>query len=74
LLNRLLEVLPIEALRVGGIQNNAPSLLRGLTDARLAAALRRLHEDPARAWTVADLAKEAALSRSTFFERFSRAL
>ena len=27
-----------------------------------------------RAWTVAELAKETALSRSTFFERFSRAV
>ncbi|VXB65103.1 AraC family transcriptional regulator [Massilia sp. 9I] len=74
LLARLLEVLLIEALRSGGIENGAPGLLRGLADPRLAGALRRLHEDPARGWTVAELAKEAALSRSTFFERFSRAL
>lgn len=31
-----------------------------------------MHESPTRPWTVAQLAKEAALSRSTFFERFSR--
>jgi transcriptional regulator GlxA family with amidase domain len=48
--------------------------VRGLTDGRLAAALRGMHEHPTRAWTVAELAREAALSRSTFFERFSRAV
>jgi AraC-like DNA-binding protein len=33
-----------------------------------------MHEHPTRAWPVAELAKEAALSRSTFFERFNRAV
>ncbi len=32
------------------------------------------HESPTRSWTVAQLAKEAALSRSAFFERFNRAV
>ena len=32
----------------------------------------QMHESPTRPWTVAELAKEAALSRSAFFERFSR--
>jgi AraC-like DNA-binding protein len=31
-----------------------------------------MHERPAHAWTVVELAREAALSRSTFFERFRR--
>lgn len=31
-----------------------------------------MHEMPTRSWTVAQLAREAALSRSAFFERFSR--
>lgn len=74
LLAKLLEVLLIEALRSSAHDGSAPGLLRGLADARLACALRRLHEEPARPWTVAELAKEAALSRSTFFERFSSAL
>jgi AraC-like DNA-binding protein len=33
-----------------------------------------MHEQPTRAWTVVELAREAALSRSAFFERFSRAV
>lgn len=71
-LARLLEVLLIEALRGAGGTDASPGLVRGLADARLAHALRALHAAPARAWTVADLAREAALSRSAFFERFSR--
>ena len=30
-----------------------------------------MHADPARTWTVEELAKKAALSRSVFFERFT---
>jgi AraC-like DNA-binding protein len=33
-----------------------------------------MHESPTQPWTVAQLANEAALSRSAFFERFSRAV
>ncbi|WP_457394782.1 AraC family transcriptional regulator [Roseateles sp. P5_E1] len=73
-LARLLEVLLIEALRCAAGTAASPGLVRGLADVRLAAALRQLHEAPGQAWTVASLAKEAALSRSAFFERFSRAV
>ena len=73
-LSRLLEVLLIEALRSTAGTNASPGLARGLADSRLAAALRGMHERPTHAWTVAELAKQAALSRSTFFERFSRAV
>ncbi|HEY2606847.1 MAG TPA: AraC family transcriptional regulator [Paraburkholderia sp.] len=73
-LSRLLEVLLIEALRSTAGTNASPGLVRGLADSRLAAAIRGMHEHPTRAWTVAELAREAALSRSTFFERFSRAV
>jgi AraC-like DNA-binding protein len=73
-LSRLLEVLLIEALRSTGGTTASPGLVRGLADVRLAAAIRAMHEEPTRPWTVAALAKVAALSRSTFFERFSRAV
>lgn len=73
-LARLVEVLLIEALRTTGAHGATPGLLRGLADPRLAVAIRRMHGDPERGWTVAELAKEAGLSRSAFFERFSRAV
>jgi AraC-like DNA-binding protein len=71
-LERLLEVLLIEALRSGTQTTATPGLSRGLADDRLAAALHAMHARPAHPWTVADLATEAALSRSAFFARFSR--
>jgi AraC-like DNA-binding protein len=71
-LERLLEVLLIEALRDGTGTPSAPGLARGLADGRLAAALRALHARPDYPWTVAELAAEAALSRSAFFARFNR--
>jgi AraC-like DNA-binding protein len=71
-LERLLEVLLIEALRCGADAAAMPSVARGLSDDRLVAALRAMHARPAHGWTVADLAAEAAMSRSAFFARFSR--
>lgn len=71
-LTRLLEVLLIEALRSSAGPTASPGLLRGLADGHLAVALRRMHERPTHAWTVVALAREAALSRSTFFDRFRR--
>ncbi|MDM0117052.1 AraC family transcriptional regulator [Variovorax sp. J22R133] len=73
-LTRLVEVLLIEALRSTPGEDAPPGLLRGLADARLALAMRQMHGDPARAWTMAQLAKKAALSRSAFFDRFTRAV
>lgn len=71
-LAHLLEVMLIEAFRALPGATASPGLIRGLADERLAAALRRLHENPTRPWTVPELAREAGLSRSVFFERFRR--
>jgi len=71
-LTRLVEVLLIEALRATPGEETPPGLLRGLADVRLAPALRQMHAQVGRSWTVAALAKTAALSRSAFFDRFSR--
>jgi transcriptional regulator GlxA family with amidase domain len=71
-LTRLVEVLLIEALRATSGEDASPGLLRGLADPRLAAAIRQMHAQVARSWTVAQLAKAASLSRSAFFERFTR--
>lgn len=73
-LTRLVEVLLIEALRWTSATDSPPGLLRGLADTRLAAAMRHMHGEPAHAWTVEQLAKKAALSRSAFYERFTEAV
>lgn len=74
LLTRLVEVLLIEALRSAPPEGAPAGLLKGMADPRLAVAMQQMHGDPARAWTVAQLAKKAALSRSTFYERFNGAV
>lgn len=71
-LSRLLEVLFIEALRATSETATSQGLARGLADPRVAHAIRAMHEQPAHAWTMAGLARQATLSRSAFFERFKR--
>jgi len=46
--------------------------LAALRDPVVAAALTAIHADPARAWTVAALAREVGASRSVLAERFTR--
>ena len=72
ILQRMLEVLLIEALRWRGIgADNVPGgLLKGMRDPGLARVLRAMHADVRAAWTVAGLAKVAGLSRSAFAARF----
>lgn len=74
ILTRLVEVLIIEALRSTAGTAAPRGLVRALADDRLAEAMREMHNDPARAWTVQQLASIAALSRSAFFDRFTRAV
>ncbi|MGE5225665.1 MAG: AraC family transcriptional regulator [Planctomycetaceae bacterium] len=73
---RLPELLLTEMLRVH--LASAPSAGRGwinaLRDPALAPALACLHADPARAWTVSQLAHEAAVSRSLLDQRFREVL
>ncbi|GHB14750.1 AraC family transcriptional regulator [Salinicola rhizosphaerae] len=71
-LSRLLEVLMIEALRFTGETAASPGLVQALADGRLASAIRAMHAEPKRTWTIAELARRSALSRSAFFERFKR--
>jgi AraC-like DNA-binding protein len=70
-LARLMEVLFIEVLRSSGPKGPS-GILRGLGDDRVAGAIRRIHEQPTADWTVAGLARAAALSRTAFFDRFRR--
>jgi AraC-like DNA-binding protein len=73
MIERLAELVLVEFLR--GIadpsDSTTPALLHGLADPVVAAALRAVHEDVARPWTVAELARTTAVSRSVFAERFT---
>lgn len=72
ILERLVEILLVEALRAAPAQEARPGLLRGLADPRIAVALRQMHANVERAWTVPELARTAGMSRSAFFDRFIR--
>jgi AraC-like DNA-binding protein len=71
-LKRLVEILLVEALRTSVTPQTPPGLLRGLADRKLAPAVQQMHERVDRPWTVSELSRVAALSRSAFFDRFSR--
>ncbi|MBU9812745.1 AraC family transcriptional regulator [Rahnella sp. C60] len=73
-MTRLLEVLLIEAFRSAAVTAASPGLVRGLSDPKLAITLRCMHGSPAAGWTIAQLARAAAMSRSGWCERFNRAV
>jgi AraC-like DNA-binding protein len=70
--SRLVELLLVEAMRSVACGGAPPGLLRGLGDERLAPPLKQMHAHIDHAWSVEQLAAAAALSRSAFFERFTR--
>ncbi len=70
-LEKLVELLLIEALRTSNGLNTPSGLLKGLSDERLAEVIRQLHLDPSRPWKVEQLAAIAAMSRSSFFDKFT---
>jgi AraC-like DNA-binding protein len=72
-LDRLLDLLLLTVLREWFTrpEAGAPSWYRALGDPVVGRALRLMHDEPARPWTVASLADEAKVSRATFARRFS---
>ncbi|MFG1673131.1 AraC family transcriptional regulator [Micromonospora sp. NPDC049282] len=72
-LDRLLDLLLIAALRewFGRPGAAAPAWYLAHADPVVGRALRMLHHDPARPWTVASLAAEAGLSRAALARRFT---
>ena len=73
-MTRLVEVMLVEALRSNSGHDAPPGLLRGLADGRLAPAIRKMHGRLDRPWTVAQLAKASAMSRSAFSDHFTRTM
>jgi AraC-like DNA-binding protein len=73
MLARLTELVFVEILReyMQQLPAGRAGWLAGLKDPQVGKALRLLHGDPARAWTVEDLAREAGLSRSALAQRFT---
>jgi AraC-like DNA-binding protein len=73
---RLAEMLFTEALRryAAGLPPDRSGWLAGAADPSVGRALAALHQRPAHAWTLDDLAAEAGVSRSSLTERFARYL
>src|SRR5262249_13755096 len=75
-LDRLADVLFVRVVRAYLLKMSATngsgpaSWLRGLTDPRIARALAEIHRAPEQAWTLAQLASCAAMSRAAFAQRF----
>jgi AraC-like DNA-binding protein len=76
LINRLISMFLIECVRdyVEQLPPEANHWLTAVRDPYLSPALAAIHSEPEKAWTVADLASKACLSRSAFHDRFSEVL
>ena len=72
-LTRMAELMFIEVVRrhVEQLSPRQSGWLAGLKDAVVGPALLQLHEHPERPWTLADLARTIATSRTVLAERFS---
>jgi AraC-like DNA-binding protein len=74
MLGRLTELMFVEILRqyMQQLPLEQRSWLAGLNDLHVGKALRLMHANPAHDWTVAELARETAISRSALAERFTQ--
>jgi AraC-like DNA-binding protein len=72
-ITRLGDILVIQAIRAWIESDPAARAgwLGALQDPQIGRAISLIHRDPARAWTVAALADEVAMSRSAFAARFT---
>lgn len=73
-LDRLLGLILIEALRYrpAEIGEGSRGLLAGLADPKIGRALRIMHADTKRPWTLVALAREVGMSRSALASRFTQ--
>ena len=72
-ITRLADILVVQAVRYWIANDPAAQTgwLGALQDRQIGRAISLIHRDPARAWTVASLAAEVAMSRSAFAARFT---
>lgn len=71
MISRLIDLVVIRALRTWVHQGNTSGWLGGLSDPRIATTLKAIHERPMQRWSIEALAGIAAMSRSSFCERFT---
>jgi AraC-like DNA-binding protein len=74
-LRRSAEILFVQSLREALLEATpATGWLAAASDPRLASVMAAIHAAPERRWTIAQLARLAHLSRTSFFERFCASL
>ncbi len=72
-MSRLSELLLVEAVRAysSTLGDQQTGWLKGRADANVGRARALIHQDPGTSWSVEALAREVALSRSAFVDRFT---
>ncbi|WP_076863139.1 AraC family transcriptional regulator [Bradyrhizobium mercantei] len=73
-LSRLTEVLFVEVLRswIASLSPGQGGWLGAISDPHIGPALKLIHENPERPWTLSDLGQRVGLGRSAFSARFTR--
>ena len=74
LLAKVAELMFVEVVRkyITHLPDDSKGWLSGLKHRHVGHALRLIHEEPEKPWTLAELAREVGLSRTVFADRFSR--
>jgi AraC-like DNA-binding protein len=68
----LAQIMLVQVLRLYLASRDTAGWFAALSDRQLSTVLGALHADPARRWTLDELARHAGMSRSSFAERFKR--
>jgi AraC-like DNA-binding protein len=73
-LSRMTEVLFVDVLRswINSLSPGEGSWLGAMTDPHIGKALRLIHEQPHRPWTLRDLGRRVGMGRSVFSARFTK--
>jgi AraC-like DNA-binding protein len=71
MISRIIDLVVIRTLRTWVHLGQISGWLGGLSDARIANALKAIHERPMQRWRIETLAGIAGMSRSSFCERFT---
>lgn len=69
---RLADIIVVQIIRQWLYEESAfePGLIAGLADPAIGRALHAIHDEPEKPWTIADMANIAAMSRTSFIEKF----
>jgi AraC-like DNA-binding protein len=73
-IEHLAHMMLVQALRLHMAEGPkcVPGWLFALADKQMSVAIKRMHDDPARRWTIQSLAESAAMSRTAFTLKFKK--